>query len=197
VSDYRVNELFWSIQGEGVQAGRTAVFIRLQGCPVGCAWCDSKLTWYAGGSRMSAEEIVYRVSELPRSELLIITGGEPLIQPLDHLIDLLRLRFNRGITIETSGVYPFKGGSRPDWLTVSPKRAAAWALDPEILASADELKYVVDAEFDLKPVYRHLVQRSELSGGDPEDYARFHIVLMPEGDPPKAENVAKTLDLLR
>ena len=56
----RIAETFFSIQGEGATAGAPAVFIRLQGCSVGCAWCDTKYSWDAGGGREVALDRVWR-----------------------------------------------------------------------------------------------------------------------------------------
>src|SRR5947209_170346 len=116
---YQLNEHFWTIQGEGEHAGRTAVLLRLQGCPVGCAWCDSKLTWFGGGEPATLDEIAAIVEQYPWSELLVVTGGEPLIYDLDPLFRLLRDHFSdRSIHIETSGALPYRGRIRPDWTTL-------------------------------------------------------------------------------
>lgn len=193
---YQLNEHFWTIQGEGVQAGRTAVFLRLQGCPVGCHWCDSKLTWYAGGEKRSVDEIIEIVADYPPADLLVITGGEPLLRDLDPLIASLHANFpERAITIETSGAYAFKGQLRPDWLTVSPKYAAQWRVAENILLAADELKYVVDETFTPSIALAHLAQILRAHSGT--GYQLPIVVLMPEGSPPKRENITRALEYLR
>jgi hypothetical protein len=94
-SVYRVNELFSTIQGEGVHMGRTATFIRLQGCPVGCPWCDSKTTWYNGGYAWKTDELVNYVADNWWDDLVVITGGEPCMFNLDPLIRGLREAYRK------------------------------------------------------------------------------------------------------
>lgn len=189
---YQLNEHFWSIQGEGEHVGRTAVFLRLQGCPVGCGWCDSKLTWYAGGTRHRVVELVGLVRDHPESELLVITGGEPLIHNLDALLAALHGAFpNRETHLETSGAYPFKGRLRPRWVTLSPKSAAGWQVAEDVLACASELKYVVDEAYDPEVTLAHL-ERYRLLTSAPG----LPVRLMPEGSPPRPEMVDRVLRLL-
>lgn len=189
---YQLNEHFWSIQGEGSHAGHTAVFLRLQGCPVGCAWCDSKLTWYAGGERIEVADIPAIVGQYPPSDLVVVTGGEPLLYDLDALFTSLREHVtDRAIHIETSGAYPYKGSLRPDWTTLSPKYPVDYRVAENVLAVASELKYVVDEHFDVEIVARHAAQREALGLPMPP------VVLMPEGCPPRREMVGRVLDILR
>ena len=78
----RVSEIFLSLQGEGPSAGTPAHFIRLQGCDVGCHWCDTKYSWdLAGGREHSAEAACDEAEMLGAAPLLVITGGEPLEHP--------------------------------------------------------------------------------------------------------------------
>ncbi len=189
---YQLNEHFWSIQGEGEHVGRTAVFLRLQGCPVGCRWCDSKLTWYAGGTRHHIDEIIAIIAGYPASELLVITGGEPLIHDLDALLAVLHERFpGRETHLETSGVYPFKGRLRPHWVTLSPKAVAGWRVADNVLVRAGELKYVVDEAYEPQVTHAHLDRHRRLTGR-----ADLPVRLMPEGSPPRREMVERALQLL-
>lgn len=190
---YGLNEHFWSIQGEGEHAGRTAVFLRLQGCPVGCEWCDSKLTWYAGGEQVRVEAIPAVVQRYPASELLVITGGEPLIYDLDPLVAILRASFpQRSIHVETSGAFPYKGVLRPDWTTLSPKEPVAYRVAENVLMVASELKYVVDEHFAPEIVDRHLAELRALGREEAPP-----VILMPEGCPPRGAMVERTLAILR
>jgi organic radical activating enzyme len=189
---YGLNEHFWSVQGEGEHAGRTAVFLRLQGCPVGCEWCDSKLTWYAGGIQVAVEAFPGIVAQHPPSDLLVVTGGEPLIYDLDQLFRILREHFSdRSIHVETSGAYPYKGTERPDWTTLSPKYPVGFQVAPNVLAAANELKYVVDEHFLPDVAFEHLAQMKALGVDEPV------VRLMPEGCPPRREMVEHTMALLR
>ncbi len=189
---YQLNEHFWSIQGEGEHAGRTAVFLRLQGCPVGCPWCDSKLTWYAGGTRLHVDEVLAIVQGYPASELLVVTGGEPLIHDLDVLLGALHGAFpERETHLETSGAFGFKGDLRPGWVTLSPKAVAGWRVADDVLARASELKYVVDEAYEPAVTLGHLARHRELVGN-----VHLPVRLMPEGCPPRPVMVERTLHLI-
>jgi organic radical activating enzyme len=187
---YGVNERFVTVQGEGVLAGTPATFIRLQGCTVGCPWCDTKYTWTAGGKVMTADEAVYGIEIRP---LAVITGGEPTIYDLDELFRTLRLvgqnkwGHDFRIQIETSGQNNFKGEVRPDFITWSPKRNLGFDAPDEIKRLALEVKWVVDDELSI----------DDVAGRMKEVYrvARHHpvCVLMPEGSPPSQEHIDKAL----
>jgi 7-carboxy-7-deazaguanine synthase len=102
----QVAEVFYSIQGEGVTAGLPAVFVRLQGCTVGCSWCDTKYSWDPeAGSAVDLDALVEEVSAYP-CRRAVVTGGEPLESPSFAL--LLKALGVQGFTIEieTSGTVP-------------------------------------------------------------------------------------------
>jgi organic radical activating enzyme len=99
----RIAETFYSIQGEGATAGLPAVFVRLQGCSVGCRWCDTKYSWDpAAGREVALPGLLAEVATFP-CRRVVITGGEPLESPLFG--PLARALTERGYTIEveTSG----------------------------------------------------------------------------------------------
>jgi len=97
----RVTEIFHSIQGESTWAGLPCTFVRLTGCPLRCAWCDTAYAFY-GGERLSLDEILRTVDEIG-TPLVEVTGGEPLIHR--NAFRLVRLLLDRGYTVlvETSG----------------------------------------------------------------------------------------------
>lgn len=97
----RVTEIFHSIQGESTWAGLPCVFVRLTGCPLRCVWCDTEYAFF-GGEILSLEEILAQVREAG-SQLVELTGGEPLIHPNAFLLveELLDLGFT--VLVETSG----------------------------------------------------------------------------------------------
>ncbi|MHC4455686.1 MAG: 7-carboxy-7-deazaguanine synthase QueE [Planctomycetota bacterium] len=77
----KVNEIFYSIQGEGFLAGVPSVFVRLAGCPLYCRWCDTKYAWdKTQGTDYDVDEIVRTVQQWP-CKFVVITGGEPMIHP--------------------------------------------------------------------------------------------------------------------
>ena len=174
---YQVNEIFNSVQGEGWQAGRLATFIRLQGCTVGCPWCDTKYTWKAGGTRMTVDEIVNQVAW----DWVVITGGEPTMYNLDDLIGALRAQ-GRGVQLETSGQYNLKGLLVPDWITWSPKANLGFECQLKIV---HEVKIVVDEKLEWETV-------EDLAG----KYYNCKWSLMPEGCPPSQESIDKAYGFL-
>ena len=113
----KVNEIFYSLQGEGVYTGTAAVFLRLSGCNMKCWFCDTK--GHEQGTEMTEEEIAERVSQYPARHI-VITGGEPTMQLNTRLTQLLH---EKGfyIQIETNGALPLKDGTEVDWITCSPK----------------------------------------------------------------------------
>lgn len=124
----RVAEVFVSVQGEGPSLGRPAVFLRLAGCNLSCSWCDTKYAWF-GGEELSVEEVAEQVLSLLRRfrgvDLLVVTGGEPLLQP-EELVELLaKLRRevpHLEVEVETNGtVDPRRVLTYVDRLIVSPK----------------------------------------------------------------------------
>ena len=142
-----VVETFHSLQGEGVHAGRSAFFIRLAGCDVGCPWCDTKHSWpEAAHPRRPLADLAAEATAAAAAgaAFVVITGGEPLQQPLDALCAALAA-VGLPLHLETSGVGPFSG--RFDWITLSPKPHRPPSAD--VLARCHELKVVVHEPADL------------------------------------------------
>jgi len=176
----RIAECFFSIQGEGVTAGAPAVFVRLQGCSVGCQWCDTKYTWDpAGGQEVSLEALVEEVAAFP-CRRVVITGGEPLESPL--FMPLVEALKARGFTIEveTSGTLLPPRVPVDQW-NVSVKLAGSGVaesrrINPEAIRAFLGLgawwKFVVVDQRDVAEVLR-LAERFALP--------RERILLMPEG----------------
>ncbi|MBX2964374.1 MAG: radical SAM protein [Cyclobacteriaceae bacterium] len=138
-------EDFYTIQGEGFYQGHAAYFIRLGGCDVGCVWCDVKESWDASvHPSVSVAEMVSR-AKISRSNIVVITGGEPAMYDLTELTATLKTEGLR-THIETSGAYPLTG--KWDWVCFSPKKFKA--PDPSIYPLADELKVVVYNKSDFQ-----------------------------------------------
>ncbi|MBL6964483.1 MAG: 7-carboxy-7-deazaguanine synthase QueE [Bacteroidetes bacterium] len=139
-----VNEIFYSIQGEGFHHGCPAFFIRFAGCDIGCIWCDSKDGWSVEESHFMPVEHIVNEAVSSDIGMVIITGGEPLIYNLQNLTEKLNQN-KKKIHIETSGAYPLFASF--DWLTLSPKKVK---LPLESYYSlANELKIIVNDESDL------------------------------------------------
>jgi 7-carboxy-7-deazaguanine synthase len=165
-----VNEIFHSIQGEGLLAGTPSVFTRLAGCPVGCVWCDTKYAWDANdGEELPIPEIVNRIVHWP-CRFVVITGGEPIVNPeLPDLAKALKER-NKHITIETAGI-KFVAGLACDLMSISPKLSNSVQAGEETpaiqyLSSLKQLirrypyqfKFVVDSPDDLPEIQRTIEQ---------------------------------------
>ncbi len=105
----QITEIYKSLQGESTHAGLPCVFVRLTGCNLRCAWCDSEYSFY-GGKKMSQEEIFLEVTRLsPGGGLVEITGGEPMLQEREG-VPLMRRLLDAGYTVllETSGERPLE-----------------------------------------------------------------------------------------
>ena len=147
---YAVKEIFLTLQGEGMQAGRRAVFLRFAGCNLwsgrerdraaaDCTFCDTDFVGTDGvnGGRYEAEALAAKVDALWRSgerKLVVVTGGEPLLQLDAPLIDALHAR-GFEVAVESNGTLPAPPGI--DWLCVSPKAGTE-----VVQRSGDELKLV-------------------------------------------------------
>jgi len=152
---YPVMEHFYTLQGEGYYTGQAAYFVRLAGCDVGCVWCDVKESWDASKHpTQTIEEIVDAICQTP-TQIVVITGGEPLLHDLTALCNALQAKGIR-THIETSGSSPLSGTW--DWLCLSPKKFKA-AL-PESIENADELKVIVfnASDFDWALQYQAKVK---------------------------------------
>ncbi len=138
-------EDFYTIQGEGFHAGKPAYFIRLGGCDVGCRWCDAKYTWNPRlYPPVDVDTVVERAAACP-AQAIVITGGEPLIYPLDILTERLH-SLDLDIFLETSGSHPFSGLF--DWVCLSPKRQQPPLA--EAYARAHELKVIIEDRTDFE-----------------------------------------------
>lgn len=132
----KVNEIFYSLQGEGNFTGTPAVFVRFSGCNLNCDFCD---TQHNRGIEMSEDEIISEVSKYPAYHV-VITGGEPTLQLTPSLVNKLHAA-GKFVQIETNGARPLSDGLDYliDWVTVSPKYGNV----PNI-QRIDELKVVYD-----------------------------------------------------
>ncbi|HUS72805.1 MAG TPA: 7-carboxy-7-deazaguanine synthase QueE [Sedimentisphaerales bacterium] len=171
----KVNDIFYSLQGEGFLAGAPSVFIRLAGCTLRCRWCDTKYAWEeTAGRDYSIDKIIQAVQEWP-SKFVVITGGEPMISPeLTQLLQELKAS-DRHITIETAGI-AFIPALPCDLMSISPKLSNSTPTDPKLAAIHEDsrldiailrelidnyeyqLKFVVDSEADLPEIQQTIEQ---------------------------------------
>lgn len=136
--DFRVNEIFYSLQGEGHNTGRAAVFVRFAGCNLRCPFCDTDFSDYR---EMTADEIICEISSFP-ARFVVLTGGEPSLQVTAQFIDQLH-EAGFEVAIETNGTRPVP--ENIDWVTVSPKSP----MKEEIIGrQPDEIKVIFDGKTD-------------------------------------------------
>ncbi|MDI6899646.1 MAG: radical SAM protein [Methanolinea sp.] len=181
-----VNEIFRSIQGEGINQGRPCTFIRFAGCNLDCSWCDTRRA-RSGGREMDRDAILGRVRELG-GRYVCITGGEPLMQG-PPLLSLVQDLFSAGyaIDIETNGTLDFSpyqpyAGICMDVKCPSSGEKSNLALLP-LLSGRDAVKFVVsdlkDCEYaaGVMQTVPHGTQVffSPVGGTDPLVVARFLI----------------------
>ena len=130
-------ESFTTIQGEGFYSGHSAHFLRIGGCDVGCHWCDIKESWNSDlYPIVEVEKILKTISS--SIDLVIISGGEPLIWNMSPLTEALK-KMNKKVHLETSGAYTLSG--KWDWICLSPKKNKPPVMDA--LDIADELKMII------------------------------------------------------
>ncbi len=134
---YRVNEIFYSIQGEGAFAGTPAVFVRFSGCNLACPWCDTDHSHFVEMTRDELEDAVRGLLKGHDGAIIVLTGGEPALQLRDD--EPLFHGFGCRVCIETNGTLPVPPWV--DWITVSPKNG----LSP-VVPRANELKFVFEPE---------------------------------------------------
>jgi 7-carboxy-7-deazaguanine synthase len=187
---YAVKEMFLTLQGEGMQSGRRAVFLRFAGCNLwsgreqdraeaSCRFCDTDFVGTDGenGGRYEAVALAKRVRELWGEEeedraLVVVTGGEPMLQLDGPLVDALHSA-GFEIAAETNGTLPAASGL--DWICVSPKAGTE-----VVQRSGDELKLVWPQ-----------------SGIDPEDLLGWdfrHFLIQPLDGPEREASTAAAID---
>jgi 7-carboxy-7-deazaguanine synthase len=149
---FKVNEIFFSIQGEGSRAGRPCLFIRLTGCPLRCVYCDTAYAFY-GGRDMTIDDIVDQVRAF-NCDLVEVTGGEPLSQT--ESLPLLSRLCDEGfeVLVETSGAIETSGVDRRVHVVLDVKCPGSGMVDrmhwPNLdrLAPQDEVKFVIKDRAD-------------------------------------------------
>lgn len=140
---YKVNEIFYSLQGEGRWMGRPAVFVRMSGCNLKCPFCD---TDFRGYSEMSAHDILSRcLEEGGECRFIVLTGGEPSLQVDEQLIATLH-QAGYYLSMETNGTHAVPEGI--DWVTCSPKVDFTEGGEP-VVKQVDELKLIFDGEHQI------------------------------------------------
>lgn len=171
MSEFAVNEVFDTIQGEAVHTGTPATFLRLQGCDVGCPWCDTKHTWRADpGNRVSVADMLTKAGDSPTYAMMtvpelaallgprtpravVITGGEPCMSDLVELTASLFAK-KRLVQVETSGTQAVRV-SASTWVTLSPKvdMPGGFTVRADAVRRANEIKWPVGKPDHIDQLY--------------------------------------------
>ena len=177
-----VNEIFFSIQGEGTRAGRPCVFVRLTGCPLRCTWCDTAYAFHEGSKR-GEDEVLAEVDAFP-CNLVELTGGEPLSQPAAFPFITRLLDSGREVLVETSG-HVLLEGLDPRAVAIMDVKAPGsgethrmeWR-NLDLLKPIDEAKFVIADRRDYE-WSRDLVREKKLLDRCPVLFSPVHGVLDP------------------
>ncbi len=177
-----VNEIFFSIQGEGSRAGRPCVFLRLTGCPLRCRWCDTAYAFHEGRKRAPAD-VLAELRRFP-SRLLQVTGGEPLAQPAIFPFLTVLLDAGYEVLVETSG-HVLTDGVDPRCVIILDAKAPGsgetarmdWR-NLERLRPQDELKVVIQDRADYEWA-RALLRERALAERCTVLFSPVHEVLVP------------------
>jgi 7-carboxy-7-deazaguanine synthase len=183
-----VNEIFFSIQGEGTRAGEPCVFVRLTGCPLRCVWCDTAYAFHAGDKR-SEGDVLAEIAKYP-CRLVLLTGGEPLAQPAAFPFVTQLIDAGWRVLVETSGHVLLDGLDARAVAILDVKAPGSgeaqrmeWR-NLDLLKAGDEVKFVIadraDYEWSRDVVRqraladRNVVLFSPVHGGlDPGQLARW------------------------
>lgn len=166
MTTYKINELFETIQGEGSFTGQPSIFIRLQGCPVACSWCDTKHTWDIDlEKQISAADMLAKAQETDqwaslsvdqifsviiaknfKAKHIVITGGEPCMVDLTLLCTMFEQQ-GYSCQVETSGTFEILVSDKC-WVTLSPKvnMKGGYEILNSAMLRANEIKHPVATE---------------------------------------------------
>lgn len=178
---YPINEIFYTLQGEANFVGLPSVFIRLQGCQVGCAFCDTKHTWeldpktqvtsiqiaqkltdQQSWAYFTEKEILAEIAKYPACRHIVFTGGEPAMYDLTELIAKIEIN-GYTVQIETSGTEPLRV-TNTTWVTLSPKIGMPGNkfILPENIMRANEIKMPVGKKQDIDKL-KELLETSQVT----------------------------------
>jgi len=141
--EYKINEIFYSIQGEGRNTGLPAIFIRFSGCNLNCKYCDTNHEYFNIYTGIQLVNKIFTFSKKYNTKNIIFTGGEPMLQLDEGLIKHLKEK-DYYLCIETNGtIHNQSVIQNIDWLTISPKSLDIAVL-PALLYTNNELKLIFD-----------------------------------------------------
>ncbi len=157
INELRINDVFWTIQGEGEHAGRRALFVRMPFCNLKCEWCDTEFNTFTKWTEKQLRD--YALLETAR--FAVITGGEPALNTQTPKVLEILKRMGFYVAIESNGTAPIPRGF--DFITISPKRDANYYVFPANETVVSEYKYVIDDGFNWEILLRHTDTNARLS----------------------------------
>ena len=183
-----INEIFYSLQGEGLLTGTPSVFVRIAGCPLQCRWCDTKFAWSESAGEFHTAKEVKKKIQAYSAKHVVVTGGEPMMHAgLDEFI--VGFVGDKHITIETAGI-KYIPNLRCDLMSISPKLSNSTPTDLHLAKEHQQqrlniktlqllianynyqLKFVVESEGDIDEAQACV---EALEGVD-----RGRVLLMPQ-----------------
>lgn len=164
----KINEIFKSIQGEGIYTGLPTTFIRTTGCNLRCSWCDTKYAYF-GGREMTLDQILDKCRKLEVKNICL-TGGEPLIHG-DRSKELIKLLIKEGyeVLIETNGAFNISNLSKEAIISLDIKCPSSGMSDKmlyknlDLLKMKDQVKFIIDDMKDYN-FAKDIVKKYKLEG---------------------------------
>ncbi|MBU1706044.1 radical SAM protein [Patescibacteria group bacterium] len=164
----KINEIFKSIQGEGIYTGLPTTFIRTTGCNLRCSWCDTKYAYF-GGREMTLDQILDKCRKLEVKNICL-TGGEPLIHG-DRSKELIKLLIKEGyeVLIETNGAFNISNLSKEANISLDIKCPSSGMSDKmlyknlDLLKMKDQVKFIIDDMKDYN-FAKDIVKKYKLEG---------------------------------
>lgn len=181
----KINELFYSLQGEGFLAGVPSVFVRLAGCPLRCRWCDTAYAWQESSGVDRTTEFIVESLNRWHARHVVVTGGEPLLNEdgspragLDEMLQAMKAA-GKHITIETAGI-AYVSSLPCDLMSISPKLGNAFGT-----AAMGEAEDLVYSRHAVRELIEHYDYQLKFVVEGKEDLPEIESLLMDVGGVPR------------
>lgn len=179
-----INEIYYSIQGESTHSGEKCIFVRTTSCNLRCTWCDSTFSFYEGKSQ-TIQNIINEIKKYPLCKLVLITGGEPLIQK--NIYDLMTVLIQNGykVLLETSGSILINQVPEPVHIVLDIKAPSSQEdhknrfENLRLLKSSDEIKVVIQDKSDFEWL-EHTIIKYQLQNRIITTQASFEKITLKE-----------------
>ncbi len=166
VKELRINDVFWTVQGEGQNAGKRALFVRMPFCNLACSWCDTSFNTF----QKWTEDRFKEFAQQETARFAVVTGGEPMMNKDTPAVIKWLKDLGFVVACESNGTFPIVEGI--DFVTISPKRDADYHIHESAWQKANEFKYVIDEGFQWEVLERHDLKDGRRYSLSPE-YNRF------------------------